>query len=91
MRFGTGTEILLCVCEEVVGTGAAEVRTAYFGVGDGELGDVRGGACAHELFWKVVSLVFDTRVAAMKSQHTYLAVSSVRQPSSRRLKAKGWC
>lgn len=38
MDFGTGSEILFGVCEEVVGTGAGEVGTAYFGVGDGELG-----------------------------------------------------
>lgn len=36
--FGTRTQVLLGVCEEVVWTGACEEGAADFGVGDGELG-----------------------------------------------------
>lgn len=38
MDFWAGAEILFGVCEEIVGTSADEVGSAYFWVGDGELG-----------------------------------------------------
>lgn len=49
MYFGTGTQVLLGVCEEVVGAGADEVGTADFLVGNRELSVPGGGTGAHEL------------------------------------------
>lgn len=50
MDLWTRTEILFGVGEEIVRTGTGEIGTAYFGVGDGELGLSGGCASAHELF-----------------------------------------
>ena len=36
--FRTGTEVLLRVCEQVMGTGANEIRSADFWICEGELG-----------------------------------------------------
>lgn len=54
--FGTCAQVLFGVGEEVVGTGAAQVRAADFGIGQGQLGRFVGGRgvsgeelVAHEL------------------------------------------
>jgi hypothetical protein len=51
-----GAELVLCVCEEVVGAVADEIGAADLGVGDGELGRTRVGSAhellAHELLWR---------------------------------------
>lgn len=49
VHFGAGSEVLFCVCEEVVRAGADEEGAADFGVRHGELGMSRGGTGAHEL------------------------------------------
>ncbi len=73
---------MLCIGEEVMGAGTAEVGPADFGVGDGELSLVGGGACAHELFWGLLAdmLVKGFRELAMRSWITYQEVSAVQPP-----------
>lgn len=52
---GAGTEILLGVCEKVMGTCSYEIRAADFRVGDRKLSVSRGGSGAHELLCGYVS------------------------------------
>lgn len=56
MHLGALAEVLLCVCEEVVRTGANEIGTADFRVVEGELSCARGGLVAHKLL-KQLSLL----------------------------------
>ena len=56
MNLRTCAEILFGVCEEIVGTGADEVGSAYLWIGDGELSCAGGCAGSHELFCRNVSI-----------------------------------
>lgn len=67
VHFWAGSEVLLCVGEEVVGAGANDKGAANAGVAEGDLGGA-GAAGAHELVWGDLSVGFTYRLGGRQGR-----------------------
>jgi len=85
VRLGAGSELVLCVGEEVVGAVANEEGAADFGVGDGKLRralvGARHGRLAHELLCRPSISDMRTRRSSMDSPSS-LRVSAAAMMSA---------